>query len=385
MTLKLITANHAAGMAATMAGRANREALGFGGGVYPITPQTECIEFLAKQDIEKGHLVRVESEHSAMAVCIGTSIAGARSFTASSSNGLAYMTENVVSAAMYRLPIVMMAVNRTLGPPWNIWVDHGDTLLLRDAGWVQLYCEDNQEVFDLILMAFRVAEDPSVLLPVMVCQDAFVLSHTMVMTEIPTQDLVDAFLPDLDLPHRIAESAITIGGLDFPHEVEVHRLQLMEAMERVPRVYAKAQDEFEAQFGRRPPEPVVSYRNEDAEILLVSLGTTAATARAAVDAAREKGIKAGSVRVAMFRPLPEAALRAAVGGVRKVAVIDRDTCPGLGGILWAEVRGVLGEAMVQNYIIGLGGGDVRPEHLLSLIEEMHSRERAEAPLVKEVG
>jgi len=385
MTLKLITANHAAGMAATMAGRANREALGFGGGVYPITPQTECIEFLAKQDIEKGHLVRVESEHSAMAVCIGTSIAGARSFTASSSNGLAYMTENVVSAAMYRLPIVMMAVNRTLGPPWNIWVDHGDTLLLRDAGWVQLYCEDNQEVFDLILMAFRVAEDPSVLLPVMVCQDAFVLSHTMVMTEIPTQDLVDAFLPDLDLPHRIAESAITIGGLDFPHEVEVHRLQLMEAMERVPRVYAKAQDEFEAQFGRRPPEPVVSYRNEDAEILLVSLGTTAATARAAVDAAREKGIKAGSVRVAMFRPLPEAALRAAVGGVRKVAGIDRDTCPGLGGILWAEVRGVLGEAMVQNYIIGLGGGDVRPEHLLSLIEEMHSRERAEAPLVKEVG
>jgi len=385
MTLKLITANHAAGMAATMAGRANREALGFGGGVYPITPQTECIEFLATQDIEKGHLVRVESEHSAMAVCIGTSIAGARSFTASSSNGLAYMTENVVSAAMYRLPIVMMAVNRTLGPPWNIWVDHGDTLLLRDAGWVQLYCEDNQEVFDLILMAFRVAEDPSVLLPVMVCQDAFVLSHTMVMTEIPTQDLVDAFLPDLDLPHRIAESAITIGGLDFPHEVEVHRLQLMEAMERVPRVYAKAQDEFEAQFGRRPPEPVVSYRNEDAEILLVSLGTTAATARAAVDAAREKGIKAGSVRVAMFRPLPEAALRAAVGGVRKVAVIDRDTCPGLGGILWAEVRGVLGEAMVQNYIIGLGGGDVRPEHLLSLIEEMHSRERAEAPLVKEVG
>ncbi len=175
---ELITANHAAGDG-RHAGRPRQpHGRGFGGGVYPITPQTECIELLCRQEIEKGHVVRVESEHSAMAVCMGFSLAGARTFTASSSNGLAYMAENVFAAGFYRLPIVMMAVNRTLGPPWNIWVDHGDTLMLRDSGWIQLYCEDNQEVLDSMLLAFRLAEDPRVLLPVMVCQDAFVLSHT---------------------------------------------------------------------------------------------------------------------------------------------------------------------------------------------------------------
>jgi pyruvate/2-oxoacid:ferredoxin oxidoreductase alpha subunit len=188
MTAQLLSANHATAMAATVAGRANRNARGFGSGVYPITPQTECIELLCNQEFEKGHVVRVESEHSAMAVCMGFSLAGLRTFTASSSNGLAYMAENVYAAGFYRLPIVMMAVNRTLGPPWNIWVDHGDTLMLRDSGWVQLYCEDNQEVADTTLAAFRLAEDKRVLLPVMVCQDAFILSHTMMVTDIPTQD-----------------------------------------------------------------------------------------------------------------------------------------------------------------------------------------------------
>ena len=212
MSTELISANHAAAMAATLAGRANREGLGFGSGVYPITPQTECIEFLCKQDFEKGHVVRVESEHSAMGACIGFSQAGARSFTASSSNGLAYMAENVYAAALYRLPIVMMAVNRTLGPPWNIWVDHGDTLMLRDSGWIQFYCEDNQEVLDTTLLAFRLGEDKRVLLPVLVCQDAFVLSHTMMQTE-------------------------------------VHRKQHAQAMERVFAVYDECRAAFESSIG----------------------------------------------------------------------------------------------------------------------------------------
>ncbi|MFQ5655140.1 MAG: pyruvate ferredoxin oxidoreductase, partial [Planctomycetota bacterium] len=257
MSRELITANHAAALAATVAARANRNGRGFGGGVYPITPQSECIELLCKQEIEKGHVVRVESEHSAMGVCIGCSMAGARSFTASSSNGLAYMAENVFAAAYARLPVVMMAVNRTLGPPWNIWVDHGDTLMLRDAGWIQIYCEDNQEVFDSILMAFRIAEDPRVLLPALVCQDAFVLSHTMMMTDIAEQEAVDAFLPTLDMAHRIEQRARTVGGLDFPHDTEVHRGQLMEAMGRVPEVSEEARDEFEGIFGRRPAGAIV--------------------------------------------------------------------------------------------------------------------------------
>nr|MBC8404819.1 pyruvate ferredoxin oxidoreductase [Planctomycetota bacterium] len=297
MSVELISANHAAAKAATLAGRANRDARGFGGGVYPITPQSECIELLCKQEFEKGAVVRVESEHSAMAVCIGMSFSGARSFTASASNGLAYMAENVFAAAFFRLPIVMMAVNRTLGPPWNIWVDHGDTLMLRDSGWTQIYCEDNQEVADTILMSYRMAEDPRVLLPAMVCQDAFVLSHTMMLTDLPDQKLVDEFLPNLDLPHQIRHAPITMGGLDFPHETESHRRDHYEAMQRVPEVYAEVQNEFERIFGRRLADRVVPYRMDDADIVLVSMGTTASTAKVVVDAAREQGLKVGSLRV----------------------------------------------------------------------------------------
>ena len=386
MSSQLMTANHAAGMAATLAGRANRTGRGFGGGVYPITPQTECIEFLCKQEIEKGHVVRVESEHSAMAVCMGVSLGGARSFTASSSNGLAYMTENVFAAAMFRLPIVMMAVNRTLGPPWNIWADHGDTLMLRDSGWIQFYCEDNQEVFDTTLLAFRLAEDARVLLPVLVCQDAFVLSHTVAPTEVPDQAAVDAFLPDLDLPHRVTDQPRTVGALDFPHETEAHRHQHADAMARVAEVHAEVQDEFERHFGRRPADPVVPYRMEDAEVVLVSMGTTAATARVAVDAARERGVKAGSLRVRMFRPFPEQALVDSLAGIPRVAVLDRDISLGFGGVLWGELRGALPrEQLVQNYVLGLGGGDIRPEHLEAILADVAARERAEAPVIREVA
>jgi len=386
MASQLISANHAAAAAATLAARANRGARGFASGVYPITPQTECIERLCGEEIEKGHVVRVESEHSAMAVCIGAALAGARTFTASSSNGLAYMTENVFAAGFFRLPIVMMAVNRTLGPPWNIWVDHGDTLALRDAGWIQLYCEDNQEVFDSILAAYRLAEDARVLLPVLVCQDAFVLSHTMMMTEIAAQEAVDRFLPPLALPHRLTEKPRVVGGLDFPHETEVHRRQQQEAMARVPEVYSEVQDAFAAAFGRALADAVVPYRMEDAEVVVVSMGTTGSTARAAVDAARGRGVRAGALRLRMFRPLPEAELRRWLAGRRSVAVLDRDLSPGLGGIVWGEIRGLADPAAaVQNYLVGLGGGDVRPEQITALLEEAARLERAAEPRFVEVG
>jgi pyruvate/2-oxoacid:ferredoxin oxidoreductase alpha subunit len=386
MSQQLISANHASAAAATLAARANRKARGFCSGVYPITPQTECIEHLCEEEIEKGAVVRVESEHSAMAVCIGASLSGARTFTASSSNGLAYMAENVFAAAYFRLPVVMMAVNRTLGPPWNIWVDHGDTLMLRDSGWIQFYCEDNQEVHDTTLLAYRLAEDERVLLPVLVCQDAFVLSHTMMMTDIPDQGVVDAFLPPLKLPHAVTDKPRVVGGLDFPHQTEMHRQQHVEAMGRVIGVYAEVQDEFERAFGRRPADPVVPYRMEDAELVLVSMGTTASTARASVDAARARGVRAGALRVRMFRPLPEASLRAHLAGRKRVAVIDRDVCPGLGGIVWGEVRG-LGDpgAIIQNYLVGLGGGDIRPEHLNRIIEDLAGRSEAGEPVFLEAG
>lgn len=385
MTTQLLTANHAAGAAAVLAARANRTGRGFGSGVYPITPQTECIEYLCAQEIEKGHVVRVESEHSAMAVCMGFSLAGCRSFTASSSNGLAYMTENVFAAGFYRLPIVMMAVNRTLGPPWNIWVDHGDTLMLRDAGWIQLYCEDNQEVADTVLAAYRLAEDARVLLPVLVCQDAFILSHTLMQTDLPEQAQVDAFLPPLSLPHRLTDKPRSVGAVDFPHETEVHRHQFQQAMDRVPSVYAEVQRLFEQTFSRPLADPVVGYRAEDAEVLLVCMGTLAATARTAVDEARARGVKAGAVRVRMFRPFPEQALRRFFEGKRRVAVVDRDLSPGLGGVLWGEARALAPHALVQGYLAGLGGGDVRPEHLSRILDDVASRAEAGAPQLLEVG
>ncbi len=386
MSVELLSANHAAATAAILAGEANRGAGGFGAGVYPITPQTECIELLCAHDFEKGEVVRVESEHSAMAVCMGFSLAGARTFTASASNGLAYMCENVFSAALYRLPVVMMAANRTLGPPWNIWVDHGDSLMLRDSGWIQFFCEDNQEVLDTTLLAFRLAEDPRILLPVLVNQDAFVLSHTMMQTDIPSQDLVDRFLPHLHLPHQIGDTPVTIGGLDFPHETEVHRKQHAEAMGRVLEVYEEVRAEFLEVFGREPASPVVPYRMDDADVVFVSMGTTGSTVRTLVDRAREKGIKAGGLRLRMFRPFPGEAVRTALAEAKKVAVLDRNISLGLGGVTWSELKDwAPKDSLVQDYMIGLGGGDIRPEHLEKLLEDLQSLDAEVPPKIVEVG
>lgn len=382
----LISANHAAALAATLAGRANRAARGFCSGVYPITPATECMELLCNQEIEKGEVVRVESEHSAMAVCIGAAASGARTFTTSSSNGLALMAENVVAAALLRLPVVMVAANRTLGPPWNIWADHGDTLMLRDSGWAQFYCADNQEVLDTVLCAYRLAEDHRVLLPVLVCQEGFVLSHTMTQTDVPSQDRVDRFLPPLDLPGRLRDTPRAMGGIDVPHGTEVHRAQHHEALARVFEVYREVQDAFEREFGRRPADPVVPYRADDADALVVSMGTIASTVERAVDEARRRGERLGSVRVRTFRPFPAAQLAGLFRGVRRIAVIDRDLSLGFGGVLWGEVRGQAEPgAVVQGYVAGVGGGDVRPEHVAAVAADLAARTAAGQPVFMETG
>ncbi len=386
MTIQMLSANHAAATATILAGTANRKGRGFGAGVYPITPQTECIELLCAHEFEKGDVVRVESEHSAMAATMGFSLSGARSFTASSSNGLAYMTENIWAAALFRLPIVMMAVNRTIGPPWNIWVDHGDTLMLRDTGWLQFYCKDNQEVLDTILLCYRLSEDSRVLLPSMVCQDAFVLSHTMMQSDIPDQELVDRYLPIMELPHRLAEKPVTFGGLDFPHETEAHRHRHHESMQRVPEVYEECAAAFEEIFGRKQAGPLDPYRCDDAETLIVSMGTTASTAEQVVDRLREKGQKIGSLRLRMFRPFPETKLQEAFAGRKRIAILDRDISLGMGGVLWSECRGAAPkEALVQNYVIGLGGGDIRPENIEGCVEDLMKRDEVAEPQIVEVG
>ena len=386
MSLKLLSANHGAALAATLAGRANRTGRGFCSGVYPITPSTECMEYLCLQDIEKGRVVKVESEHSAMAVCIGAAAAGARTFTATSSNGLAYMAENCIAAASLRLPVVMAVANRTMGPPWNIWADHGDSLMLRDQGLIQIYCADNQELFDTVLAAFRLAEDAAVMMPVMVCMEGFILSHTVAQIDIPDQTQVDRFLPLTSVPHRLGEAPHALGQIDLPHQTEMHRHQHLSAMNGAVKVYAGIQEEFESTFGRRLADVVVPYRADDADTLIVSMGTIGATAERVVDQLREQGQKVGALRIRMFRPLPSEAIRAWFAGKQRIAVIDRDVSLGFGGVLWGEVSALADPgAVVQSYLAGLGGGDVRPEHILNMLADLQPRKQAGQPAMMEAA
>jgi len=389
MARTLVTGNHAAGHTLAVAGEANRTARGCCAGAYPITPQTEIIEYLRAFSFTKGHIVPVESEHSAMGVCIGASLNGARSFTASSSNGLAYMTENVFAAGYYRLPIVMIAVNRTLGPPWNIWVDQGDSLALRDAPWLQFYTESHQDLVDTILVAFRVAEDPRVLLPVLVAEDGFVTSHTQMAVDLPEQELVDRYLPPCHVPHRLSHAhPETVGGLTWPRETEHHRRELQDAMERVPQVLAEALDEFERIFGRRPHGAFSAEHTSDAETVLVACNTMARTARGVVEAHRRQGRKVGLIKAKMFRPFPRDELRAALKSAKRVGILDRNHSPGSGGIFWQEFGATLRERpdlLLQDYLVGLGGGDVTPEIIEQILADLSQRRNSTEPVWIEVA
>ena len=385
MPLELITGNHAAGYALSLAGEANRNARGTACGIYPITPQTEIVEYVAKFPFSKGRVVPVESEHSAMAVSMGASMSGARSFTASSSNGLAYMAENIMVAGYYRLPIVMVAVNRTLGPPWNIWADQGDTLMFRDFAWLQFYCEDNQEVLDTTLLAFRLAEDRRILLPVLTCMDAFIVSHTQTETALPEQAEVDRFLPDLDLPHRMhSGDARTLGGLAWPHEGLSMRLEIDEAMKRVPDVYQECRQSFIEIFGRDPGDMLQTFETDDAELVLIASATIATTAREVVRRRRAAGEKIGLVKLKMFRPFPAAALREACQSASRIAVLDRNYAAGVGGIFWQDTRaafqGHRDDVLIQNYLTGLCGGDVTPAIIDDVLADLTSRSDAGEPV-----
>jgi pyruvate/2-oxoacid:ferredoxin oxidoreductase alpha subunit len=389
MPRMLVTGNHAAGATLALAGEANRDARGCCAGAYPITPQTEIIEYLRGFEFTKGDIVPVESEHSAMGVCIGAALAGGRSFTASSANGLAYMNENVFAAGYYRLPIVMIGVNRTLGPPWNIWVDQGDTLSLRDAAWMQFYSESHQDLVDTILLAFRVAEDRRVLLPALVALDGFVLSHTQMVVDIPEQELVDKYLPHCKVPHQLNfEHAATVGGLTWPRETEKHRHEVQRAMEAVPAVLAEAIDEFEQLFGRRPDGAFRSEFTDDAETVLVACNTMARTLERVVKARREKGEKVGMVKAKMFRPFLRDEFVKAIGSAKRVGVLDRNHSPGSGGIFWGEMAVSLRDrpdVLLQDYLVGLGGGDVTPEYIDAIFDDLQQRESATEPIWKEVA
>mgnify|MGYP001824749744 FL=1 len=382
--MQLATGNFAAGYSMSLAGEANREARGAVCGIYPITPQTEIVEYVARFPFSKGEVIPVESEHSAMGVCIGASMNGARSFTASSSNGLAYMAENVMVAAFYRLPIVMAAVNRTLGPPWNIWADQGDSLMFRDFAWVQFYCDTIQDVADTSLLAFRLAEDPRILLPVMVCMDAFIVSHTSMEVELATQDMADRFLPPCEVPQRLdAEHPFTTGGMAFPQDTLTHRFELDQAIRAVPAVLEEHRAHFAEVTGREVSGAVSAYRTEDADRIFIASGTISTTLRDVVDEWRDRGEKVGMIRVKMFRPFPVNEIRDLCGNAARIGVLDRNYSAATGGIFCHEVRAGLqgqGEHMVQGYLTGVGGGDVIPELVHEVVEDLSGRSEVGDPV-----
>jgi len=340
---------------------------------YPITPQTTIVEELSEL-IANGRLrtrfLKVESEHSAMAALIGASTGGVRCFTATSSHGLAYMHEMLHWASGARLPIVMVNVNRAIGPPWNIWSDQSDSLSQRDTGWIQLYCENNQEVLDTILQAYRIAE--TVRLPVMVVLDAFVLSHTSEPVEIPSMEEVEAFLPPYCPPYPLdPQEPKSYSVITTPEYFFEFRYKIQKAMEDVPEVCQKVEDEFYSRFKRRYGA-VEKYGDEKAEVLLLTSGTVTSTSRIVVKKWREEGVNIAGLKIKRFRPFPAKEIGEAIKGAKKLAVIDRNLSAGVGGIFAQELRAALysqeERPAIFGFVSGLGGRDITPELLEEAIQ-----------------
>jgi pyruvate/2-oxoacid:ferredoxin oxidoreductase alpha subunit len=375
---KVLTGNEAVAYGAVLAGIEVVAA-------YPITPQTTIIETLADMQAEgvgNFEYIRVESEHSAMAACIGASMGGVRAFTATCGQGLFLMHEMLHYAAGSRTPVVLANVNRAIAAPWNIWTDQTDSLSQRETGWIQLYCEGNQEVLDTIIMAFKIAE--AVTLPTMVILDAFFLSHTSEPIEIPDKNTVKDFLPAYE-PKEIVldpDNPQTFNSISMNDVYMEFRWQIQRDMEKAKAVISEAQEEFGKRFGRRYYQ-VEDYMADDADVLLICTGSVASTGRVAVDAIRADGKMAGMVKVKTFRPFPREKIIKALKGKKKVAVIDRNFSPGAQGIWAQEIRSVLCELsdierpMVYGYVAGLGGRDISVETIKDIYHRTCESEKPE--------
>ena len=333
---------------------------------YPITPQTTIIEELATMQAEglvDLDYIRVESEHSAMAACIGASMGGARAFTATCGQGLFLMHEMLHYATGARTPVVLANVNRAAAAPWTIWSDQTDSVSQRETGWIQLYCEGNQEVLDTTIMAFKIAE--TLRLPAMVVLDAFFLSHTSEPIDIPDRETVRDFLPPFD-PGDLwldPNNPRTFGGITMSDAYMEFRWQIQRDMEKAKGVITEVHEEFAKVFGRKYHQ-VEAYRAEDADVVMVVSGTVASTSRDAIDLLREKGQQVGMIKLKTLRPFPREEIVAVLKGKKKVAIIDRNFSPGATGIWAQEIRSALYELpegdrpLIYGYIAGLGGRDI---------------------------
>lgn len=369
---KVLTGNFAAAYGATAA-RVNVVA------AYPITPQTTIVEILSEivaDGLLDADFVKVESEHSALSACIGAQAAGARTFTATSAQGLALMHELIHWAARGRLPIVLANVNRAMAPGWSIWADVTDSVSQRDTGWMQMYCENNQEVFDTVLMAYKIGEHDEVLLPTLVNLDAFFLSHTSQVVDMYEQETIDKFLPSYRPKIKLdVENPRAFGGLTSPEHYYEFSYKMQLSQQRAKEIIQEVGKEFGHIFGRQYGL-TEAYRCDDAEIILVDYGTIAGTAKDAVDRMREKGMSIGALKIRYLRPFPEEEVLQILTRAKKVGVIDRAISFGHEGPFFSEVKASMyGSGIpIYGFIAGLGGRDVSIMDIESVVACMQKNE-----------
>ena len=346
---------------------------------FPITPSTEIPQyfstFVANGEVDT-EFVAVESEHSAMSATIGASAAGSRAMTATSANGLSLMWEMVYIASSLRLPIVMALVNRAVSGPLNIHNDHSDAMGVRDAGWIMLFSENNQEAYDNMLMAHRIAENKNVLLPVMVCQDGFITSHSIENIELESDEEVKKFVGTYKPEHYLLndKEPMAMGPLDLQAYLFEHKAQQAEAMKNAKKVIKEVAEDFEKWTGRKY-EFFEKYKLDDAEIAIVCMNSTAGTTKAVVDALREKGVKAGLLKIRMFRPFPVEEIAEALSHLKAVAVLDKaDSLNGAGGALFEDVTSAMyvnkKQVPMVNYVYGIGGRDTTEKQIESVYSDL---------------
>ncbi len=356
---------------------------------YPITPQTHIVEHLSEL-VAEGHLdaefIPVESEHSAMSACVGSSAAGARTFTSTSSQGYALMSEICYIASTLRLPIVMAVANRAISAPISIWNDHADLMYARDAGWIQLVSENGQEAVDLTFMAFRIAEDKRVSLPVQVNLDGFIMSHVIEPIFLPDAQEVKQFLPPFEPLLRLdPEKPITIGPVGMPDVYTEARKAHDEILKASKPIIGEVFDEFEKQFGRRY-KIIETYKIEDAETVIVAMGSLSQTAATAIDAMRQRGVKVGMASIRLFRPFPAAELVEAIGKAKNLVLLDRATVFAGGeisGPVALEVKSALFDRGLSpktaNFLVGIGGRDVTGQNFEEMVERVVTAKKGDLP------
>ncbi|HEX7515310.1 MAG TPA: pyruvate synthase subunit PorA [archaeon] len=345
---------------------------------YPITPQTHIVEDIS-QLIADGELeaeyVKVESEHSAMSVCIGASATGARTYTATTSQGLALMHEVVFNAAGMRLPIVMTIANRALSAPLNIWNDHQDSISERDSGWIQIYVEDNTEASDLTIQAYRIAEDKRIQVPMMVCMDGYTLTHTYEPVELLDQDLVDDFLPPYEPTDYLnVDDPKSFGMFADPDHYTEFRYQNHRALQTAKAVMGEVAKEFGEVFGRDYGGLIEEYRCDGAEYVLIAMGSVVGTLKDTVDDLRDAGVRAGAIKLRSYRPFPADEIQGALTGVEAVGILDKNISLGSEGALSADVKSALYRSKstpkVFSFVAGLGGRDIPKGMFVKMFDSM---------------